>query len=141
MVYSELEELLAVHLRENGIAFERQYKFALEKMGRKWASDFWLIDSNILVECDGGTYTRGRHNRGQGFHEDRVKDAAATRLGYITLRFDKKQINNPIPGTKELDMDTEAIETIRAALYFWGPNGVLRRNLPYGKKDHEEGAG
>lgn len=121
MAYNELEELFAVHLREAGIPFERQYEFAKEELGRKWAADFWLVDSPILIEIEGGTYTGGKHVRGPGFEKDAEKHAAAARLHYTVIRFTSKQIKTSM--SEELNMDTIALETAKEAYRWWGPGG------------------
>jgi very-short-patch-repair endonuclease len=138
-IKSELEELLAIHLRENGISFEREYQFA-KHIGRKWAADF-KIEDFLLVEVQGGTMNRGKHGRGTGIEKDREKSAAAWRLGWMVLEFTSKQIKKPIPGSEDLNMDTEAIETIRAAIDYWGPNGKLRGEVPQRGQDDQEGDG
>jgi len=41
----------------------------------------------LLIEIDGGVWSRGRHTRGLGFIEDQQKHNAAAVLGYRVLRF------------------------------------------------------
>lgn len=65
----------------------RQYKFALEELGRKWSMDFAWPDRKLAVELDGGGWTGGRHSRGDGMREDRERDREATKLGWRILRY------------------------------------------------------
>ena len=51
--------------------------------------DFWVIDSPIVLECDGWD-SHGR-NRVQ-FEKDRRRDQELTAEGYITVRFTYRQI-------------------------------------------------
>lgn len=109
---SLLEEVLAQDYRDAGIPFEREYQFAPP---RRWRADFRIPSSPILVEVEGGAGF-GRHSRRKGFIGDSEKYAAAARLGYIVLRFTKPQIE----GRMARDMDSEAVETTREALRWFG---------------------
>ena len=51
--------------------------------------DFWVIDSPIVLECDGWD-SHGR-NRAQ-FERDRVRDADLAAAGYVTIRFTYRQL-------------------------------------------------
>lgn len=54
---------------------------------RRWRSDFALPSAKILIEIDGGVWSRGRHTRGAGFIEDQIKHNSAAIMGYFVLRF------------------------------------------------------
>lgn len=54
--------------------------------GRKWACDFVWRDARLIVECEGGTFSGGRHTRGKGFEEDCRKYAQLTLMGYRVIR-------------------------------------------------------
>jgi very-short-patch-repair endonuclease len=69
-----------VHLL--GIALECQVE--IPTVGRV---DF-VIAGRLILEADG----RENHESGTKRHDDRVRDAAASVLGYETLRFDYAQI-------------------------------------------------
>ena len=112
MSVSLLERILEADLKRCGIPYEREYTFA---PGRKWRSDFRILNSPLLVEVEGGAGF-GRHSRRNGFIQDSAKYSAAARLGYIVLRFTKPQVE----GRMEPGMDSEAIETIRCALRYFG---------------------
>lgn len=72
---------------------------------RQWRSDFAIPSARILIEIDGGAWTKGRHTRGAGFIEDQAKHNAAAVLGYFVLRFVPADIKS---GT--------LIDTVRKAL-------------------------
>ncbi len=54
---------------------------------RKWRFDFAWPDKKISVECEGGTWSNGAHNRGTHFESDCEKYNEATRLGWKIFRF------------------------------------------------------
>ena len=68
--FNEAEELLAIHLCELGVVFERNYVFAPP---RKWELDFYLPAYKLAIEIQGGTWANGRHSRGKGYEEDCAK--------------------------------------------------------------------
>jgi hypothetical protein len=78
------EELFALHLRANGIEFEREFRFF---QGRKWRSDFYIPMIHTLVEIEGGVWVFGRHSRGKGYSSDLEKINRATIMGYRYLRY------------------------------------------------------
>nr|WP_201470192.1 DUF559 domain-containing protein [Microbacterium hydrocarbonoxydans] len=78
---SGLESLLRLRLHLLGIRLDCQVVIA--DVGRV---DF-VIAGRLIVEADG----KGNHEGGLR-HKDLVRDAAASRLGYETLRFDYAQI-------------------------------------------------
>ena len=49
---------------------------------RRWRFDFAHLESRIAIECDGGTWSRGRHVRGSGYSKDCEKFNAAAALGW-----------------------------------------------------------
>ena len=84
------EETLALHIKAAGLpAPEREHRFHPE---RRWRFDFAWPSLMIAVECDGGAYSNGRHNRGPGYEEDCIKLAEATILGWSVLRFTTGQV-------------------------------------------------
>ena len=110
---SQAEILLAEQLRQAGIPFETEYRFAPP---RRWRADFALwqfwrspgwkdIEADILVEIDGGGYVAGRHSRGAGIERDCEKTSAAAILGYRVIRVTPKHVD-----------DGRALEWIKAAL-------------------------
>ena len=56
---------------------------------RGYEVDFWVIDSPIVLECDGWDTPRAQQGE---FERDRVRDGELTAAGYITVRFTYRQI-------------------------------------------------
>jgi len=89
---SELEDTLAFHIRAAGLPEpEREYRF---HPVRRWRFDFAYPDKMMAIECEGGTWSGGRHSRGQGFEDDCIKYNTAAIMGWVVLRFTGKLINN-----------------------------------------------
>ena len=82
---SDLEELLAQQMQFVGLPTpEREYRFAPP---RRYRADFAYPVKTLLIEVEGGTWTGGRHSRGQGFENDCEKYNLATIMGFRILRF------------------------------------------------------
>ena len=86
---------------------EREYRFHHE---RRWRFDFYWPQSRlnyhqIACECEGGTYSGGRHVRGIGFEKDCEKYNEAALMGILILRVTGKHVT-----------DGRAIEWLRRAL-------------------------
>jgi len=89
---SELEDTLAFHIQAAGLPEpEREYCF---HPIRRWRFDFAYPDKMMAIECEGGTWSGGRHSRGQGFEDDCIKYNTAAIMGWAVLRFTGKLINN-----------------------------------------------
>lgn len=88
---SNAELLLSVQLRDAGIFFEREVRFA---PSRRFRADFAIGDEMLLVEVEGGTWVEGRHSRGAGFERDCEKQALAVIRGYRYLRVTSSQVEN-----------------------------------------------
>jgi very-short-patch-repair endonuclease len=78
------EEMMALHLRANDIAFEREVCLI---PGRKWRVDFLLSPLRLVVEVEGGSHQMGRHQRPMGFEADCSKYNALMMAGYTVLRY------------------------------------------------------
>lgn len=108
MTSSAAELLLEEQLRQAGIPFEREYRFAPP---RRWRFDFniWTHPNGpqawVAVEIDGGAFVAGRHTRGTGFERDLEKLNSAALLGYRVLRFTPAMVD-----------DGRALAVIRQAL-------------------------
>ena len=96
------EQLMALHLRAENIAFVTEFKFC---DSRRWRSDFHLTSTKVLIEVEGGTWTGGRHTRGKGYQDDCEKYSWAAANGWIVLRNTTGQIKNGM-----------ALENIKTAL-------------------------
>lgn len=81
---SEGEVSMALQLLAHKIEFQEQFKFCPH---RKWAADFRIVGTQILVEVEGGTWTGGRHTRGKGYENDCEKYNWATSNGWQVIRF------------------------------------------------------
>lgn len=114
---SRLETDLANQLALMGLddrwpwpAPEREYRFAPP---RRWRADFAFVAARVLVECEGGGWTGGRHTRGSGFEADLEKYAEAMNLGYTVVRVSQRMISSGL-----------ALTTIEAALRQSSPQTV-----------------
>lgn len=94
---SGLESL--VRLRLHLIGIDVQTQVVLPGVGKV---DF-VIEGRLIIEADG----RENHQADDKMHKDRARDAAASALGYETLRFDYDQIIDNWPNV---------VAAIRAAL-------------------------
>ena len=89
---SALEALLAMQLRAAGITgYVREFRFA---PGRRWRFDFAFWNERLAIECEGGTWSHGRHTTGSGFASDCEKYNAAVLLGWRVLRYTGEQIKS-----------------------------------------------
>jgi len=91
---SDLERTFDYHWRilGDGSEAEKQYRF---HPTRRWKFDNAWPDEMVAVELEGGIFTRGRHTRGQGFHNDCDKYNAAQRLGGVVLRYTTLHMDDP----------------------------------------------
>lgn len=80
---SNLEENMALHLRALGlIGVKREYQF---HPTRKWRFDFALPEIKVAVECQGGIFTYGGHNRGAFMLKEYEKLNTAAEMGWRVL--------------------------------------------------------
>lgn len=100
---SDLEQTFLYLLRVSGLPQPiEQFRF---HPVRKWRADFAYPDNKILIEVDGGTWSNGRHTRGDGYAKDAEKYNTATLLGWKVYRFTGGMIE-----------DGTAIQTIKKAI-------------------------
>jgi hypothetical protein len=59
---------------------------------RKWKADYYIPELNLLIEQEGGIFTRQAHGSIAGILRDIEKYNSATRLGYRILRFTPDQL-------------------------------------------------
>ncbi len=103
MSASQLEAELALQIKALGLPEPiREYQ-AIK--GRKFRFDFAWLEQRLLVEVNGGTYTKGAHSTGRGIARDYEKANLAVLQGWRVLSFDGKSVKSG-----------EAVEVIRQAL-------------------------
>ena len=102
MSINEAEELLAIHLRELDTGFDPQ---VLYSMNRRFRADFRLYPEPILIEIQGGVYSRQAHGSISGILKDNERLNEAAIAGFRMLRFTPDQVKSG-----------EAKETIARAL-------------------------
>jgi len=73
---------------------------------RRWRFDFAWPDRMVAVECEGGTWSGGRHIRGKGFEGDCEKYNAAAALGWTALRATAKMLDRDALGFLDLLIET-----------------------------------
>lgn len=90
---SNLEETLAMQLKVAGLLARcvRELQFAKP---RKFRFDFAFPHAMLAVECEGGSWVRGGHNRGVRFESDCEKYNLATEMGWRVLRYTMAQIES-----------------------------------------------
>jgi hypothetical protein len=71
-----------------------EYMFANEVMDRKWRADYYFERNGVqvILEVEGGVWTKGRHTRPKGFLRDMEKYNAMSRLGIFLLRTTPKDL-------------------------------------------------
>lgn len=82
-----IERKMINELTSSEIAFTFQYE-----VGKKFLCDFLILNTNLIVECD-GTYW---HSKTAAKIRDKGKDAYLRKCGYKVLRFTDKEIDNDI---------------------------------------------
>jgi hypothetical protein len=91
---SALEDLMELHLKVlcqdyNLEMPEKEYRF---HKTRRWRFDFAWPKYMVAVECEGGTWSGGRHTRGKGFEGDCEKYNEAALDGWKVFRFTSTMI-------------------------------------------------
>jgi very-short-patch-repair endonuclease len=76
-----------------------EYKF---HPSRCWRFDFAFPAYQIAIECEGGSWIQGRHNRGSGFAADCEKYTEAAIMGWTVLRYTPQQIHRVVEDVKTL---------------------------------------
>ena len=96
-------DLFTAYVRsELGADLVREYRF---HPVRKWRFDYAIPALKIAVECDGGVWGYGRHNRPKGYIKDMEKFNAAAESGWVVLKFTPQQL-----------MTHGTIETLRVTI-------------------------
>jgi len=106
---STLETILHNQIRAAGLpAPVTEFLF---HPSRKWRADFAWPEAMVILEVEGGTWTRGRHSRPKGYADDCEKYSRASLLGYTVLRATGEQIRQGLA----IQWLSEALER------FYGP--------------------
>ena len=81
---SELEAVMAWHIKAAKLPEpEREYRFHAK---RKWRADFAWPAQKVILECEGGIWSGGRHTTATGFILDAEKYNTATAEGWRVFR-------------------------------------------------------
>ena len=90
---SELERILETQLIQVGL---RDYLIAEYRFHypRRWRFDFANSRIKVAIECEGGTWSGGRHTRGSGFEKDCHKYNQAAIDGWLVLRYTRNMIES-----------------------------------------------
>jgi len=90
---SDLEQLFLTLWREMkppGVPDPiREYPFASP---RRFRADFAWPAEKVMVEIQGGIYSKGRHTRGGGFEADCEKRCLATYLGWRVFELTRRML-------------------------------------------------
>ncbi len=81
---------------------------------RRWRADLAYPGQGVVVECEGGTFTGGRHTRGAGYRRDLEKYNQAALDGYTVLRFDAALIASGV-AVRQIQAAWEEGEAVRRA--------------------------
>jgi hypothetical protein len=81
---------------------------------RKWRFDYAWSELKIALEIHGGIYTNGRHTKGKGFTEDKVKINSAQLLGWLVIEATTEHVKNG-----------QMLEWVTEAIAFRGNNGIF----------------
>lgn len=66
--------------------------------GRRFRFDLAYLDERIAIECHGGEFINGGHNRGQGLAKDCTKANLAQLGGWLYLAYTGKQLTKEVRG-------------------------------------------
>lgn len=110
LVYEILQaNLLAAGMPKHFVdSLQREYAFA--KPARNYRADYAIVGCSLLIECEGGIWKYGRHNRAEGYLEDMVKYNLAAELGYRVLRYTPQDIIKPAAAAQIVSTAENSIE-------------------------------
>ncbi len=96
----DAEGALAQQLAAAGIDFDRQFPYVA---GRKFAADFHLVGTTLLIEIQGGVYpfrrsdgrvAAGAHGSVEGIKRDNERLNVASIAGWRVLRFLPEEVGD-----------------------------------------------
>lgn len=97
------EDRLEFELRLLGVTFETQFELPKRvqiprrdgrKTERMWRFDAAIPDFKLLVEVDGGVWTRGAHGHPLDITRNMAKRNDAALAGYFVLAFEPRQVKS-----------------------------------------------
>lgn len=71
----------------------REFRFA-RAVGREYRADVAWPGFRLLVELEGGVYSRGRHVRGPGYEDDCEKYSLASIMGFTLIRVTYRMVDD-----------------------------------------------
>jgi len=89
---SDLEQLFAFQVKAAGLPEPEREVCVIP--GRKFRFDFCWREARLLVEINGGTFTRGGHSTGTGIRRDYTKQNLCQIAGYKLLTFDADMVKS-----------------------------------------------
>lgn len=85
-------DLITEFCRADGLPLpQREYQFA---PNRRYRADWCWPESMVILEQNGGIWTKGGHNTGRGLLRDYEKANLAQLLGYVYLQVTPDQIRS-----------------------------------------------
>ena len=118
---SHIVDTLLLHIRAVELPEPKcEYRFAAALVGdgkglrqrldaaglHDWRFDLAYPDRKIAIECEGGTWSNGRHTRGKGYEGDCRKYNRAIELGWRVYRFTSGMVDSG-----------EAIQTLQRVMF------------------------
>lgn len=89
---NDTADLLAFQMRVAGLPEPvREFQF---HPTRRWRFDLAYPKRMLAIECEGGTWMRGRHNFGHGYENDMRKYNSGALLGWCILRYSTGMIKS-----------------------------------------------
>jgi len=83
------DDLASVFRKEKIVGWKRQYKYV---PGRRFSADFAFPVQKLVVEVDGGVYTRRAHGSVSGIIADMKRSNLAAMNGWRVMRFRPDEI-------------------------------------------------
>ncbi len=83
------------HIMATGLPSpQTEYPFPGISGTKRYRFDLAWPEERIAVEIDGAIWRQGRHTRGAGYINDRIKDCEATVLGWRVLRVTAEMVDS-----------------------------------------------
>lgn len=125
---SRLEDKLLVQIVEADLPVPiRQSRAPWDGTGRLFKADFYWPEFGLIVEVDGGTWSGGRHTRGEGYERDCEKLALAAINGQRILKVTSRQVQSGV-----------ALQWIGAMLGVWESTAGHRKKVSAARKPSDK---